>query len=242
MVSLFRKLFNNRGENEGAAGKEGSEAGKEKTTEKMIPETEVNRIVQDRLNRDRAKYADYEDLRNKVAEYEKHKETLTQKELEDKKQYDQLKEGWSKKESEYQNLLNQSKAEVQSERISNALNQQILQKNAYPETAQLLKSMTKYNDDGTITIKGKDANGMETDLSIEQGVEQFLKDRPYLVKGSAQGGGGTGNAGNAGTSQDNIDLSKQLQNAMAVGDRKSINDIKSRIRAKHAGGGIVQVL
>lgn len=208
---------------------------------KMIPQAEVDRIVQERLARDRQKYSDYEDLRKKVTEYEQHKEQLTQQEMEKKQEYDKLKEGWSKKESEYQSLLNQTRQEVQSERVNNKLNQAILQKNAYPEAAQLLREMTKYNDDGTITIRGKDANGIDTDLSVEQGVEQFLKERPYLVKGSGQGGAGTASSAGAGQ-QTNDNLSQQLQNAMAVGDRKSINDIKARIRAKHAGGGIVQIL
>lgn len=244
---LFWFLNCNRGENEGGAGDAGKAgAGKEGAAggagEKMVSQTEVDRIVQDRLARDRAKYADYDDLRKKVTEYEKHKENLTQQELEKKQEYQTLKDGWAKKEGEYQSLLNQAKLEVQSERVSNRLNQEVLKKNAYPEAAELLKSMTKYNEDGTITIRGKDANGIDADLSIEKGVEQFLKDRPYLVKGSAKGGGGTGNTGGAGEGQGDLNLSKQLQDAMAVGDRKSINDIKNRIRTKHAGGGIVQVL
>lgn len=249
MENFFKRLFNNRGSNEGeaegkAADKKGAEGSKgAEGTGKTYSEGDVERIVQDRLNRDRRdKYLDYEDLKKKANEFDKHLEKSNQQELEAKKEYEKLKEGWAKKEGEYQTLLNQTKAEVQSERVSNALNQQILQKNAYPEAAQLLKAATKYHEDGTITIRGKDANGMETDLPIDKGVEQFLKDRPYLVKGSAKGGAGTGNAGDVGTSSTDQNLSQQLQNAMAVGDRKSINDIKARIRAKHAGGGTVQII
>jgi hypothetical protein len=228
----------------GNSGDQGQQqqTGSTGSVDKAFSQADVDRIVQDRLNRDRAKYADYEDLRNKVTEYEKHKEQLTQQELEAKKEYDKLKEGWAQRENEYKTKLNEVTLQVQSERVNNTLNQEILKKNAYPEAAQLLKSMTKYNEDGTITIRGKDANGMDTDLSIEQGVEQFLKDRPYLVRGSGQSGGGTGGNVGQGQGAGPEDLSKALQDAMRGGDRKSINDIKARIRAKHAGGGIVQVL
>jgi hypothetical protein len=207
--------------------------------DKQFSQAEVDRIVQDRLNRDRQKYADYEDLRNKVTEYEKHKEAMTQQELEAKKDYEKLKESWSAKENEYKTLLDKTRGEVQAERVANTLNQEILKKNAYPEAAQLLRSMTKYNDDGSITIRGKDANGIETDLPVEKGVEQFLKDRPYLVKGSAQSGGGTaGGTGQGATGTQDVNLAQALQNAMAVGDRKANNELKNKIKAKHAASAI----
>ena len=208
--------------------------------ETKFTQTDVDRIVQDRLNRDRQKYADYDDLKKKVDTYEKHQQQLTQAELEKKQEYDKLKKGWEGKEEQYKIQLDQSRAQIQSERIANALNQEILKKNAYPEAAQLLRSMTKYNEDGTITIKGKDANGMDTDLLIDKGVEQFLKDRPYLVKGSGQGGGGTaGGTGQGGQGANDGDLGKQLQDAMAVGDRKTINEIKMKIKTKHASAAMV---
>jgi hypothetical protein len=103
--------------------------------------------------------------------------------------------------------------------------------------------MVKYNEDGSMTISGKDANGMTADIPLEQGVEQFLKDRPYLVKGSGQGGGGTGGStGQGGTGEGQQDLGRLLQDAMRGGDRKAINDIKTRIRAAHASKGIVSIL
>lgn len=206
-------------------------------------QAEVDRIVQDRLNRDRAKYADYEDLRNKVTEFEKHKEALTQQELEAKKEYEKLKDGWAQKENEYKTKLSEATIQLQGERINNALTNEILKKNAYPDAVALLRPMVKYNADGTMTISGKDANGMTSDIPLEQGVEQFLKDRPYLVKGSGQGGGGTGGStGQGGTGEGQKDLGKLLQDAMRGGDRKSINDIKARIRAAHASKGIVSIL
>ena len=173
-------------------------------------------------------------MRNKVSEYEKHKEQLTQQELEAKKEYEKLKEGWSQKENEYKSKLSEATIQIQGERINNALTNEILKKNAYPDAVALLKPMVKYNEDGSMTISGKDANGMTADIPLDQGVEQFLKDRPYLVKGGGQGGGGTGGNTGQGVGQAvNDDLAAQLQNAMRGGDRKAINELKMKIRSKH---------
>lgn len=209
--------------------------------EKFIPQADVDRIVQDRLARERAKYSDYEDLSKKVKEYEQHREQLSQQELEKKQEYDKLKDAWSKKENEYQSVINKTKSEIQEERVNNRLTNEILKVNAYPEAAQLLRSLTKYNDDGSVTIRGKDANGIDADLPIEQGVAQFLRERPYLVKGSGQGGAGTSSGtGQSGQVQQN--LSQLLQDAMAVGDRKQVQEIKAKIRAKHASSGISSII
>jgi hypothetical protein len=209
--------------------------------EPKFTQADLDRHIQERLNRDRAKYADYDTLRQKAVDYEKQQETLKQQDLERKQEYDKIKQSWEQKETEYKTMLDKTRGEVQSERLNNTLNQAILQKNAYPDAAQLLRSLAKYNEDGTITIRGKDANGMDTDLPVDKGVEQFLRERPYLVKGSQTSGAGTATAGNAGGQQE-IDLGRQLQHAMAVGDRKTINEIKSKIRARHTAGGITAVI
>jgi hypothetical protein len=210
--------------------------------EPKFTQADLDRHIQERLNRDRAKFADYETLRQKAADYEKQQETLKQQDLERKQEYDKIKQSWEHKENEYKTMLDKTRSEVQSERLNNTLNQAILQKNAYPDAAQLLRSLAKYNEDGTITIRGKDANGMDTDLPVEKGVEQFLKERPYLVKGSQTSGAGTATAGNAGNTNVDVNLVDQLQNAMAVGDRKAINEIKTKIRMKHSNAGISRVI
>ncbi|NCC41496.1 MAG: hypothetical protein EOM21_19140 [Gammaproteobacteria bacterium] len=215
-----------------------TEPQKTETAEQKFSQAEVDRIVQERLNRDRAKFADYEDLRRKASDYEKQQEQLKQMDLEKKQEYDKLKSSWEQKENEYKSMLDKTRSEVQTERVNNALNQAILKSNAYPEAAQLLRAQSKYNEDGTITISGKDANGMDTDLPIEKGVEQFLRDRPYLVKGGQTTGAGTASGGGtAQTTQEN--LGQLLQNAMAVGDRKLVQEIKQKIKLKHAGAGLL---
>lgn len=203
--------------------------------EAKFTQADLDRVVQDRLNRDRAKYNDYDDLKKQVTEFKQYKEGLTQQEMEKKQEYEKLKDGWVTRENEYKQKLNEATLQVQSERVDNALTNEILKKNAYPDAVALLKPMVKYNEDGSISVRGKDANGTETDLSMDQGVEQFLKDRPYLVKGSGQGGAGTGNSGGSGETSGSENLAQQLQNAMAVGDRKLVGELKQKIRAKHSG-------
>lgn len=213
-----------------------AEAGQQKA-EPTFTQADLDRIVQERLNRDRAKFADYDDLRRKAVEFEKQQEQLKQMDLEKKQEYDKAKQVWEQKENEYKTKLDQTRQEIQLERINNALNQGVLQKNAYPEAATLLRQMAKYNDDGTITLRGKDANGMETELPVEVGIEQFLKERPYLVRGAQATGAGTASAGQAG-GQVQVNLGQELQNAMAAGDRKKAAEISAKIRAKHAASGI----
>jgi hypothetical protein len=41
-----------------------------------------------------------------------------------------------------------------------------------------------------------------------------------------------------GQSQNDGNLAQQLQNAMAVGDRKLVQEIRQKIKLKHAGQGI----
>lgn len=209
----------------------------------ITSQDQLEKVIGRRIHQERAKYADYPDLLKKVQDYEKQQEQLSQQEMEKKQEYEKLKEGWTNKETEYQKMLNDSRLQLQQERITNALSNEILKKNAYPEAAQLLKSQAKYNEDGSITISGRDANGMTTDLPIDKGVEQFLNERPYLVKGSNQGGGGTSSSvGGGQASQADIDLAGQLQHAMAVGDRKAVQEIKQKIKIKHASAGISSIL
>lgn len=202
-------------------------------SEKIYSKSDLDRIVQDRLARDRQKYSDYEDLRKQVDEFNKQKDQINQQDLERKQEYDKIKKGWEDKETQYKTQIDQVRSELYGERINNALAGEIMKRNAYGDAVQLIKPMAKYNDDGTITIRGKDANGIETDLPVDKGVEQFLKDRPYFVKGSGQGGGGTGSGTGAGHGGEEANLSKQLQDAMAVGDRQKVNDLKKQIREKH---------
>jgi hypothetical protein len=202
----------------------------------------MNSIIDKRIGETKAKYADYEDLRKTVEAYNKEKETLSQKQLEEQKQYEELKKGWGAKEEQYKGLLNQRETELRNERISNKLSFEVSKQGAYPDAVELLKSSALYKDDGSIVIRGKDSNGIATELPIEEGVKQFLKERAYLVRSSGTGGAGTGGVANtnAGQVNPNENLAGELQAAMNRGDRAKVNEIKSKINAKHQAAGILR--
>ena len=74
---------------------------------------------------------------------------------------------------------------------------------------------------------------MEVLHSVEEGIKQFLTQRPHLVKATKPGGGGTpsgGPGGGAGASDLNT-LNAELQSAMISGDRKKVDETKLKISA-----------
>ncbi len=244
MRALWQVLMCNRGENEEGKGNagEGGE-GKGNAGEAKFTQADMDRVVQDRLGRDRAKYADYEDLAKFKKEHEATESEAAQKSLEERKEYDKVKDQWGRDKEELQSQLADSKLQIQAGKIGSTLTTEISKQNAYSDAVELLRPLVKYGEDGSITIRGKDANGMDADLTVAQGVEQFLKDKPYLVKGSGGGGGDTAGGGaGAGGGGEKRNLSQELQNAMAVGDRKKINELKLEIKASHATRGMQQIL
>ena len=51
-----------------------NQAQTEPANDKMIPQDEVNKIVQDRISRERAKFADYEEMKAKAAKFDEMEE------------------------------------------------------------------------------------------------------------------------------------------------------------------------
>lgn len=236
-------LLNNRGE-VGPDGKEiPAKGADDKGGEKLLTQAQVDAVVQDRLARERAKYADYDDLRKFRTEHEKQLEAATQKELEAKKEYETLKQGWTKKEQELMGLVSKKDQEIQDARISSALQNEIVKQNAYAEeTMALIKQQAVIDKEGNIRIKGRDANGLEVQHSVEEGIKQFLTQRPHLVKVTQKNGGGTG-AGNTGTGAvggdgDLATLNQQLSAATARGDQKAIKELSVKVRAALAAQGV----
>ncbi len=219
------------------AAQEAAGKNKEFTPEQQV---RVDAIIQERLAREKAKYSDYEDLRKFRTEHEKQLDVAKQKELEAAKEYEKLKEGWTKKEQEYAGVITKKDAEIVDMKVSSALMGEIVKQNAYAEeTMALIKSQAVFDKEGNIRIKGRDANGLEVMDSIEEGIKKFLIQRPHLVKANKPGGGGTppGNpGGGAGAGADDLDtLNAELQQAMNRGDTKRTKEIKVKIGAILAG-------
>jgi hypothetical protein len=205
-----------------------------KEQEKLLAQSQVDAIVQDRLARERAKFSDYEDLKKFRSEHEKQLEAATQKELEARKEYDKLKEGWTKKEQELYGMVTKKDQEIQDMRVSSALVTEITRQNAYAEeTMALLKSQAVFDKEGNIRVKGRDVNGLEVLHSVEEGVKNFLTQRPHLVKATQRNGGGTPPATNTGGNSgadDLTSLSTELAQAHARGDHKKAGEIKTKLQ------------
>ncbi len=217
--------------------------GEQKVEEKLLTQPQVDAIVQDRLARERAKFSDYEDLRKFKSEHERQLDEAKQKELEAQKEYEKVKEGWTKKEQEYQGVITKKDFEITDMRIGSSLMGEIVKQNAYAEeTMALIKSQAVFDKEGNVRIKGRDANGLEVMDSVEEGIKKFLKQRPHLVKVAQKAGGGTGAGGaGAGVSVEAKDLNAlnaEFMEAQKRGDQKAIKDLKLKIRAALTSQGV----
>jgi len=227
-LGLLRILNNRRGE----AGGEDKSA--DKSGEKLLPQSAVDAIIGERVAREKAKFADYDDLKKFKTEHEKNLELATQKDLESRKEYDKAKEGWNAKQQELVNLVTTKDNEIKDMRLRTTLMGEIVRQNAYPdEVMALVKEKAVFDAEGNIRIKDRDANGLEVQYSVEEGIKNFLTPRPYLVKATKPNGAGTlpNNLGAGAGVQDLSTLNAELQSAMQRGDRKAISELKPKISA-----------
>lgn len=217
-------------------GKEIEEGIVEVDGKRFVSQDKVNDVAAFERKKATEKFSDYEDLKKRVAEIDKAKTESENKEMEAKKEYEKLKESWQGKEKEYQKIVSEKEQGIRDMRIMGALNEEIIKQNAHADTVKLIRESASIDDKGNITIKGKDANGMDKELPVADGVKAFLKERPYLVKAGGQGGSGTppggGNPGGNGNGNQ-PDLADQLMAARRAGDFKKVLELKNQIRQKH---------
>lgn len=219
-------------------------AGEQKTTggnEHTFRQEDVDRIVSERISRERSKYADYDDLRKFREEHSKKEEELKQQDLVRQKKYEEAEQNYKKQLTEREQLLSQKDQRIQDMTISTALAQEISKQNGFiEETVALLKGNAFIDKNGAVLLKMRDANGIEKEISVEEGLKTFYAARPHLVKASgANGGSGTSPAssgGGAGMGDDLGSLNTQLIQAMTKGDRKTAEAIKVKIRAHPLAG------
>lgn len=205
--------------------------------EKTLTQAQVDAIVQDRLAREKAKYSNYDDLVKFKTEHEKNLDAAKQKELESAKEYEKLKEGWTKKEQELSGVISKKDSEITDMKISSSLMTEIVKQNAHAEEVMaLIKSQAVFDKENNIRIKGRDVNGLEIMDSIEEGIKKLLIQRPHLVKVSGKSGGGTGTGGTggagAGTGGDDLNsINAEFLQAQQRGDTKRVNELKIKMRA-----------
>lgn len=236
----YHTLLNNRGE-VGAA--EAKEAAGKSDAPPVFTQEKVDQIVQDRLARERQKYADYDTMRQKLNEFEKMNSEKAQKDLEAGKQYEEAKKNLESKLKDYEGKLTEKDRAINDMKIGNSLTAAISLQNGYvEETSALLKGNTILDQDGSIKVKIRDTNGVEQLLPVEEGVKRFLTSRPHLIKSTARSGSGTGSStpNEPGDSQgtDLNSLNIQLQQALKVGDFKKAGDLKGKIKLVLVSKGV----
>ena len=166
----------------------------------MVAQSEVDKIVEKRLARERAKYekkyagVDPEEARRLLEEKE-------QQELEKQKQrgeFDKiLKETVDKKDAE----LIRIKSELTKTRIDDALIKAASEQSAIKpdQVVNLLRGKVQLGEDGKPEIMGDNNAPMYNDkgelLSIEDYVGKFLDDNPHFRTANPSGSGSTGNVG-----------------------------------------------
>lgn len=103
----------------------------------------------------------------------------------------------------------------------------------------MLRSNVILDANGNVKVKGKDANGIDVEMPLQDGVKRFLEQRPHLVKSTHKAGAGTGanNGAGAGGGQsgggqgeDLNSLNIQLSEAGKRGDLKAISEIRNKIQ------------
>lgn len=210
--------------------------------EGLLTQEQVDSAVKERLVREGKKFVDYDDLKKFKTDHEKLADETAQKDLESRKEYDKAKEGWVTKETELQGIITTKDSEISSMRIGNALTSEIVKQNAYvEETKAILRGQVVIGENKDIRIKGRDANGQEITLTIEEGVKKFLEQRPHLIKATKRDGGGTG-AGQTdtqGNTENDLNaLNTELMEAQRVGDHKKVADLRTKVRASLTSQGI----
>ena len=170
------------------------------TQEKMVPQSEFDKILEKRLARERAKIEkrfngiDPDEARKLLEEKEA-------KELEMQKQRGEfeniLKETVSKKEAEISHM----KAELQKVRIDDALIKAASEKQAIKpdQVVNLLKGNVRLGDDGKPEIVGENNTPMYNDkgelLTINEYMGQFLDNNPHFKNATPSGAGSRSSVG-----------------------------------------------
>lgn len=139
--------------------------------EKTFTQAELDDIVAKRLERERKKYGDYDDLRTKLAEYEREREEKQRAEMSEIERY---KTDLEKAQSSYQALeseLTSMRESVKQERIRNAFITAAQAANiAYIDDAWALadRSGVSVGDDGEV-------------VGIDVVIASLVETKPFLV-------------------------------------------------------------
>lgn len=217
-------------ENEPEPADEPTPAEAEKTPSaeqsKTFTQEEVDRIIADRIARERKKldkYADYDELKSKAAEYEKELEEKRLAELSEKERAEELAKKFEEERNALSQQLEELNSRVQREKITNAFIKSAPSVNIPPER---IDAALKLADLSAVKV---DKNGAVAGLDdvLKTLVDQysFLVD----VKTPKPVGSPT-NGGESGSSDEVKTLEMQLEEAKSKKDFRKVIDLSNKLK------------
>ena len=210
-----------------------------------LVQPKIDSIVTSRLAQQARKYENYDELVLFKTEHENKTAADEQVRLEAAGKYEEALKANNAKLEELSGVIQSKDTAINSMKINNALTNEIVKQGGYLEESLAMLNASAQLKDGIVVIKGKDANGLDKDFAVTDGVKSFLEGRPHLVKtnvnaGGGDSGAGVGSAGNgsAGEGSDLTSLNALLTKQIYANDGKGIQDTKAKIRALATQQGI----
>lgn len=138
---------------------------------KTFTQEEIDKIIAERIARERKKYADYEELKAKALEYEQKLEEQRLAELSEKERAEEIAKKYEEERNQYAKQLEELQSTIREEKIRNAFITKAQAAGvAYIDDAYKLADLSKVEvgEDGTI-------NG------IDDVVKALVESKPFLV-------------------------------------------------------------
>lgn len=200
----------------------------------------VDGLIDRRIGEVKAKYEplvkEREDLMKFKTDFEKSKEQQTLADQEKAKEYDAAKKGFETKINELSTKLTEKDRMIQDRDISHSLTTEIGKQGGFTEEVlAMIRGNAVVDEKGNVLIKSRDANGVESNVSVADGVKKFLTERPHLVKSTFKPGGGSGSGDNnpaGGGAEESLEvLNAKLADAMRGTDLKLRSELKQKVKA-----------
>lgn len=138
---------------------------------KTFTQADIDDILAKRLERERKKYSDYEDLKNKASEYEKKLEEQRLAELSEKERAEEIAKKAEEEKSSLQKQLEELQSNVKREKIHNEFF-----KLATAQNIQYVDDAIKLADLSAVTF---DEDGKV--VGVEDVVKALVESKPFLV-------------------------------------------------------------
>lgn len=228
----------------GEGGAEGSSAGGGGEPSNVVPQDQVDRIVQQRLARERKKYeSKLEELGfdsfDDIAELKRKQKEREKQKLEENEQYKELLEKTRQEKDEQIQQLRQELEKTRSTYHQTTVERTLVEAAAEADAvapaqvSALLRDRVKLDDDGNPYVVGDGGerltDGQGNELSVQGYVKQFLEDNPHFQR--AAGGRGAGGRGSEGGEKPTGGFDPSKRN-----DPKHLRENRDEIIAKMKSG------